>query len=181
MTIPWSDVARSGSANTQFPYGSFWKAALVIAPLAIATVPFVLDIPAKTGDVGTWHHTAMHMAGTSDTVVGGRPTTIVKPISCQKLPNAPGMSLTLALVDFPPNSYTPRHRHPGSVTAYVLKGTLRSQLAGAPAETYSTGETWFEPPGTVHLFAENASTTEPAEILAMFVTEEDCGPLVIPD
>ncbi|MEI9431006.1 hypothetical protein [Mesorhizobium sp. Cs1299R1N3] len=33
----------------------------------------------------------------------------------------------------------------------------------------------------IHLFAENASTTEPAELLATFIANDDCGPLTIPD
>jgi quercetin dioxygenase-like cupin family protein len=121
------------------------------------------------------------MAGATSADMAGRPATTVTPISCQKLPNAPGKSLTLALVDFQPDGYTPRHRHPGSVAAFVIKGTLRSQLEGQPAETYTAGQSWFEPPGTIHLFAENASKTEPAEILATFVADDDCGPLTIPD
>lgn len=74
-----------------------------------------------------------------------------------------------------------RHRHPGSVLAFVLKGTLRSQMEGGAAETYTTGQTWFEPPGALHLFAENVSKTEPAELLATFITDSNCGALVIPD
>jgi hypothetical protein len=32
----------------------------------------------------------------------------------------------------------------------------------------------------VHLFAENASDREPARLLAVFVADDGCGPLVIP-
>jgi quercetin dioxygenase-like cupin family protein len=110
-----------------------------------------------------------------------RPATTVNPLFCEKLPNVPGHSITTALVEFPPNAYTPRHRHPGSVTAFVLSGTLRSQLEGGPVGTFAKGQTWFEPPGAVHLFAENASATEPAQLLAIFVAEDDCGPLTIFD
>ena len=109
-----------------------------------------------------------------------RPTTTVKPLSCEKLPNVPGHSITTALVEFPPNAYTPRHRHPGSVTAFVIKGALRSQMEGGPAITYTEGQTWFEAPGAIHSFAENASASEPAELLAVFVAEDECGPLTIP-
>lgn len=42
------------------------------------------------------------------------------------------------------------------------------------------GQTWFEAPGAIHSFAENASATAPAELLAIFVAEDDCGPLTIP-
>lgn len=66
------------------------------------------------------------------------------------------------------------------MTAFVLQGTLRSQLEGGPVGTYGTGQTWFEPPGAVHLFAENTSASEPAKLLAVFIAEDNCGPLVIP-
>jgi quercetin dioxygenase-like cupin family protein len=54
----------------------------------------------------------------------------------------------------------------------VLAGTIRSQLGGQKVETYSAGQSFFEPDGSVHLFAENTSTTEPARILAVFVHRE---------
>jgi quercetin dioxygenase-like cupin family protein len=125
-------------------------------------------------------HTQMANADVNG-VAGARPKTVVTPVSCEKLLDVTGKSITTVIVAFPPNGFTPRHRHPGSVSAFVLKGTLRSQLEGTPARTYTQGQTWFEPPGAVHLFAENASTTEPAELLATFVADDDCGTLTIPD
>jgi quercetin dioxygenase-like cupin family protein len=110
-----------------------------------------------------------------------RPATQVRPLSCEPLADVPGKSVTTARVHFPPGAYTPAHRHPGSVTAYVISGSIRSQIDGTPAQTYSTGSTWFEPAGALHLFAENASLSDTAELLAVFVTDHDCGPLVIPD
>jgi quercetin dioxygenase-like cupin family protein len=128
-------------------------------------------------------HGAMLMEAADDgsNAQAGRPMTTVQPLSCQKLPNVPGKSITTAIVDYPPAAFTPQHRHPGSVTAFVLKGTLRSQLAGGPAETFTAGQTWFEPPGAIHVFAENASATEPAQLLAIFVADNGCGALLIPD
>ncbi|MBB4000331.1 cupin domain-containing protein [Aureimonas pseudogalii] len=108
-----------------------------------------------------------------------RPATVVTPVACTPLPDVAGKSITTALVYFPPSAFTPEHRHPGSVTAYVLSGAIRSQLAGAKVETYSAGQTWFEPPGIVHDFAENASSTQSANLLATFVADGDCGPLTI--
>jgi quercetin dioxygenase-like cupin family protein len=110
-----------------------------------------------------------------------RPETIVAPLSCRKLPDIPGKAVTTATVTFPPNAYTPAHRHPGSVTVYVLKGAVRSQLEGGGPVTYEKGESWFEPSGILHHFAENTSMTKPAEILAVFVTDENCDRLVIPE
>jgi quercetin dioxygenase-like cupin family protein len=115
------------------------------------------------------------------TQAAARPATIVRPVSCEKLPNVPGKSITTVVVEFPPNAFSPRHRHPGSVTAFVLKGMVRSQLDNGPAETFTVGQSWFEPPDTIHMFAENASATEPASLLATFVADDDCGPLTFFD
>ena len=120
----------------------------------------------------------------ASSVAGGeahRPATVIRPLSCEPLPNLPGKSVTTALVDFPPGAYTGPHRHPGSVTAYVLSGTIRSQMAGGPAVDYHAGQVWFEAPRALHLFAENASTDKPAQLLVTFVADANCGPLVIPE
>ncbi len=132
--------------------------------------------------VGAPHDTTIRAQASG--IAGGtlsQPAATVTTIACERLPNVPGKSITTAIVTFAPGAYSPRHRHPGSVTAFVLKGTLRSQLEGGPVGTYSAGQTWFEPPGTIHLFAENASSTETAELLATFIADDDCGPLTIPD
>jgi quercetin dioxygenase-like cupin family protein len=123
---------------------------------------------------------AVQMSGI-DSNAAARPRAVQHPISCEKLPNVPGKSITTLLVEFPPNAFTPRHRHPGSVTAYVTKGSLRSQLNDGPVETFGQGGTWFEPPGTIHSMVENPSPTEPAEIMAIFVADSDCGALTIFD
>jgi quercetin dioxygenase-like cupin family protein len=121
------------------------------------------------------HDGAVQMAA-SGSGAAARPSSVVKPISCEKLPHVPGKSLSTLLVQFPPNAHTPKHRHGGSVTAYVLKGTLRSQLNLDPPGIFKPGDTWFEPPGTIHTMIENVSMTEPAEILAVFVAD-DCAVL----
>ena len=111
----------------------------------------------------------------------GRPASQVQPLSCEPLADVPGKSVTTALVTFPPQAYSPAHRHPGSVTAFVVSGSIRSQLEGAPARVYAAGTTWFEPAGALHLFAENPSPSDAAQLLAVFITDHDCGPLVIPE
>jgi len=71
-----------------------------------------------------------------------------------------------------PRRVTRAHRHAGSVTAYITKGEIRSQLAGGPVETFKVGQSFFEPPGAVHLVSANASNAEPAELIAVFVADE---------
>jgi quercetin dioxygenase-like cupin family protein len=78
-----------------------------------------------------------------------------------------------------PNARAKRLAISCAVTAFVIKGTLRSQLAGGPVGTYAAGQTWFEPPGAIHVFAGKASATEPAELLAIFAADDECGPPTI--
>jgi quercetin dioxygenase-like cupin family protein len=97
----------------------------------------------------------------------------VKPVFAAQLPNVPGNSLTAVVVTYKPGEKSESHHHAGSVFAYVLSGEIRSQVStGGPAKIYKAGESFFEPPGSAHLVSENASTTEPASLLAVFVAED---------
>ena len=96
----------------------------------------------------------------------------VELISSEALPNVPGKLVTIVRVTYGPGGFTPPHRHSGSVTAYITKGEIRSQLGGGPLETFTVGQTFFEPPGSTHLVSANASNSEPAELVAVFVADE---------
>ncbi|MDB5806976.1 MAG: Cupin 2 conserved barrel domain protein [Betaproteobacteria bacterium] len=111
----------------------------------------------------------------------GRPVTMTTVLSCSRLASVPGKSVTTAMVDYPPLAYTPPHRHPGEVTAVVMEGTIRSQVNGGGVGDFVAGQTWFEEPKALHNFAENPDPKKPAKLLAFFVTEENCGALVIPE
>lgn len=113
--------------------------------------------------------------------VPGHPATKVRVLACEPLPDAPGKNLTTMVVEFPPLARSAPHRHPGSVTAFVISGHLRSQLQGGPVVDYAAGQNWFEPPRVLHMLAENPDPVQPASLLAVFVTDENCGPLVIPE
>jgi quercetin dioxygenase-like cupin family protein len=96
----------------------------------------------------------------------------VAPISSYAPPNVPGKRVTIVRVFYGPGGFTQAHRHAGSVTAYVTKGEIRSQLGGGPVETFKVGQSFFEPPGATHLVSANASNAEPAELIAVFVADE---------
>jgi quercetin dioxygenase-like cupin family protein len=96
----------------------------------------------------------------------------VEPITSHALPNVPGKRVTVVRVFYGPGGFTRPHRHSGSVTAYITKGEVRSQLGGGPVETFKVGQSFFEPPGSTHLISANASNTEPAELIAVFVADE---------
>ena len=91
----------------------------------------------------------------------------------QVMPNVPGKSLTAVIVDYPPGAASPPHHHAASgfIFAYVLAGSVRSQLEGGPVEVYRTGESWWEPPAAHHVVSANASSTEPARLLAVIVAD----------
>jgi quercetin dioxygenase-like cupin family protein len=96
----------------------------------------------------------------------------VEPIGSYALPNVPGKRVTIVRVFYGPGGFTRAHRHAGSVTAYITKGEIRSQLGGGPVEIFKVGQSFFEPPGATHLVSANASNTEPAELIAVFVADE---------
>jgi quercetin dioxygenase-like cupin family protein len=97
----------------------------------------------------------------------------VRPALSEMLPNVPGKRLTAVVVSYGPGGKSAAHHHAGSVFAYVLSGAIRSETsATGPARVYRAGEGFFEPPGSAHLVSENASATEPASLLAVFVADD---------
>lgn len=96
-----------------------------------------------------------------------------KPLFSQKLPNAPGKTLTAIVVNYGPGEKSPKHHHAGSVFAFVVSGTIRSQSSvTGPARDYKAGECFFEPDGSVHLVSANASATDHASLLAIFIADD---------
>jgi quercetin dioxygenase-like cupin family protein len=87
----------------------------------------------------------------------------------QALPNLPGNTLSAVVVRLAPGTVVPAHHHAGFVFAYVLSGTVRSQLNRGAIIDYRAGQSWVEPPGTEHTLTANPSRTDPASLLAVFV------------
>ena len=103
--------------------------------------------------------------------VSKQPAETLSPLFEQALPNIKGKTFTSAIVDFPPTARAVPHRHGSAfVYAYVLEGTVRSQLAGEPVRTFHQGENWIERPGAHHLLTENTSRTKPAKLLVVFIS-----------
>jgi quercetin dioxygenase-like cupin family protein len=87
------------------------------------------------------------------------------------LPNVEGRTFTSAIVRIPPGARAVPHRDGQAfVYAYVLEGTLRSQLDDGPARIYRTGDSWIEPPNAHHVLTENASTVASARLLVIFIS-----------
>lgn len=107
---------------------------------------------------------------------------VVRPVFNQAT-NVPGKSFEAVTVSYPPGAKSAAHHHAKSafIMAYVMSGTIRSQVEGEPERVYHAGETWSEAPGAHHTVSENASATEPAELLAVFLVDTGDGPLTTED
>ena len=98
------------------------------------------------------------------------------------LPNVPGKSIKGVLVEYGPGGSSPGHTHPASAFIYatVLEGAIRSQVNDGPVKTYQAGESFSEFPGDRHGVSENASATQPARLLAVFVVDTSEQTLTTP-
>ena len=98
------------------------------------------------------------------------------------LPNVPGKSIKGVLVEYVPGGSSSAHTHAKSAFIYatVLEGAIRSSVNDGPVVTYRTGQSFSEMPGDRHSVSENASKTEPAKLLAVFVVDTDEKVLTTP-
>ena len=110
---------------------------------------------------------------TPSAALAADPGATEKLVLAEGLGNAPGLKLTAVLVTYTPGASSSKHHHAGSVFAYIVSGSIRSQNSvTGPVKVYRAGESFFEPSGSVHLVSENASATQPASLLAVFVAPE---------
>ena len=91
------------------------------------------------------------------------------PVFQHDLPNLTmdGWQVTVSEVPMPPGRVGQTHHHPGFVLAYVLEGAVVTKISGQPERVYKTGEMFYEAPGSTHEVSKNASSTEPAKLLAL--------------
>ncbi len=110
------------------------------------------------------------------------PGETVTPQFERAIPTIPGKSLVALVVDYAPGGASPSHTHAKSafIFAYVLAGEIESKVNDGPARVYRAGESWYEDPGAIHSVSRNASKTEPAKLLAVFVVDRDDRALVTP-
>ncbi|KAA1012075.1 cupin domain-containing protein [Paraburkholderia panacisoli] len=96
----------------------------------------------------------------------------ITPAFAEAIANVPGKTMTALVVDYAPGGKSPSHRHGQAfVVGYVLSGAIRSRVNDGEERVYHAGEYWTEKPGVHHTVSENASATEPAKLLAIFVAD----------
>lgn len=103
----------------------------------------------------------------------------VKPNFAHPITNIPGKSLIAVEVSYAPGGASPAHTHAKSsfIYAYVVSGRIVSKVDDGPERIYRAGESFYEEPGARHAVSRNASETEPAKLLAVFVVDSNDTPL----
>jgi quercetin dioxygenase-like cupin family protein len=123
---------------------------------------------------------AVSMAGPAS-ALDGEAETVTKNFEAA-IPNIPGKSLIAVEVDYAPGAASPSHTHAKSafIYAYVISGAIESKVNDGETHIYREGESWYEAPGAIHTISRNASKTEPAKLLAVFVLDTNDKVLTTP-
>ena len=83
------------------------------------------------------------------------------------------LKAVLVEVNYGPGEASTPHSHPCAVIGYVVAGAIRTRVRGQPEKTYQAGESLYEAPNGVHLVSANASSTEPARLVAYLICDQD--------
>ena len=108
------------------------------------------------------------------------PEAKVTPLMSKDIKEFPGKQGEMIIVDYPPGSVDPVHRHNAHAFVYVLEGSIVMQLKGQKEVTLKAGDTYYEGPDDVHTVGKNASTTEPAKFVVFFVKDKG-APILVPE
>ena len=97
------------------------------------------------------------------------PQASVTSLTSKDLPDLPGKEALMIIVDYPPGSVDPIHRHNAHAFVYVLEGSIVMQVKGGKEVTVTPGQTFYEGPDDVHVVGRNASSTKPAKFVVFFI------------
>jgi quercetin dioxygenase-like cupin family protein len=93
--------------------------------------------------------------------------------------NLPGKEGLMVIVEYPPGSSDPIHRHNAHGFIYVLEGSIVMQVRGGKETVLKPGQTFYEGPDDVHVIGRNASPTKPAKFVVFFVKDKG-APVLVP-
>ena len=91
----------------------------------------------------------------------------------------PGREGLMIVVDYPPGSSDPIHRHNANAFVYVLEGSIIMQVKGGKQVMLTAGQTFYEGPDDIHVVGRNASKTKPAKFL-VFLVKDKGAPVLMP-
>ncbi len=97
---------------------------------------------------------------------------VVTPLMTKAMTEYPGKEVQMITVEYPPGAVDPVHRHDAHAFLYVLEGSIVMQVKGGKEVTLTRGQTFYEGPDDIHVVGRNASSTEPAKFVVVFVKKE---------
>ena len=103
----------------------------------------------------------------------------VTPLMSKDLTENPGKEALMIMVEYPPGSSDPIHRHNAKAFVYVLEGSIVMQVKGGEQVTLTPGQTFYEGPDDVHVVGRNASSTKPAKFV-VFLIKNKGAPVLVP-
>lgn len=95
----------------------------------------------------------------------------VRAVFQTELPDIAGREELVLEVTLPPGADSPPHRHNAHTFVYVLEGNVEMQVAGGELKRLGPGGSFYENPDDIHTVSRNASATEPAKILVVFIKQ----------
>jgi quercetin dioxygenase-like cupin family protein len=107
------------------------------------------------------------------------PAAVVTTLATQALQNEPGKEVLMLMVEYPPGSADPVHRHNAEAFVYVLEGSIVMGVNGGKPVTLSAGQTFHEGPDDVHTIGRNASDSKPAKFV-VFLLKDAGKPALVP-
>jgi quercetin dioxygenase-like cupin family protein len=108
----------------------------------------------------------------SDSDTGERVTDVLN------RPSRDGLVVNAVRVDYEPGGFSRVHRHPAGAYVYVIDGSVIFGIDDREPVVLKAGDSFYEPPGSLHAVSRNASRELPASLLAFFVLGEGEAPTV---
>jgi quercetin dioxygenase-like cupin family protein len=99
----------------------------------------------------------------------------VRTLLSRALPQLDGTHLKVTVVEvvYAPGGASKPHTHACPVVGYIAQGAIRYQVKGEAETIYKAGDSFYEAANGVHQVSANASSTEPAKLIAYFLCDHD--------
>ena len=110
---------------------------------------------------------------------GAAPQSSRQMLMAKDLPDLPGKEAMVYIIEYPPGTNNPPHRHYGHVFLQVLEGQLNAQVKGGELVVLNPGSSYYESPSDIHVVSRNPSPTTKAKAM-IFIIHDKGTPLTTP-
>ncbi len=103
-----------------------------------------------------------------------------KEVYRKPLTGVEGKEIRIVDLSIPPGATSPAHRHPGDTFVYVIEGEVQIGLNEDAPVIAKAGETFHEPPMSLHKSTLNPSKTDKTHAIAIMIIDSDKQSTVAP-